>query len=363
MRCGAVYSRKPTYGQAGALVTTLVFCYNHVMLPSLPRRANVAAQAVVISSGIALVAALVPLLVPAGAPTQALLARQKTQETWEVIEQADVMSGATVPPNVHVVFHVPLGVTKINREILLGLKGKDVRYWGYCYPENDDAATVDKRTGLKGKLFLSEKERAVRATQARATAPRYSLGNLPTKDDVIRGSARQHAEIRHQIDFFRGGQLCYVMSEAPLAIALDSDGDRLNDRLERDLGTDELLEDTDADGILDGIEVKYGLDPTLRDTDLDGIIDGIEDANWNGLIDRGETDPRKLDTDRDELCDGQCRKKLSNGQVLYLGEDRNLNGTVDSGETSPLLPDTDGDGVFDFQEYLVCLTQGKRACK
>jgi hypothetical protein len=326
-------------------------------------RANLAIQAVVISSGIALVAVLIPMLVPAGSPTQALLARQKAQDVWVVLEQQDVMSGATVPPNVNVVFHVPLGITKINREVLLGLKGKDVRYWGYCYPENDSQETVDSRTGLKGKLFLSEKERDVRATQARATAPKYSLSNLPTKDDILRGSAPIKTEIRHQIDFFKGGQLCYVMTEAPLAIGLDSDGDRLNDRLERDLGTDELIEDTDADGILDGVEVRYGLEPTLRDTDLDGIIDGIEDADWDGLIDAGETDPRKLDTDRDELCDGQCRKKLSNGQILYLGEDRNLNGTVDSGETSPLLPDTDGDGIFDFQEYLVCLTKGKRACK
>jgi hypothetical protein len=327
------------------------------------RRAVLAFQALAISSGIALVAVLIPAFVPAGAPTQALLARQKTQDQWVVIEEQQVMSGATVPSDVNVVFHVPLAVGTVNREVLLGLRGHDVRYWGYCYPENDDQETVDSRTGLKGKLFLSEKEREVRATQARAALPKYSISNLPTRDEALRLAAPQKTEIRHQIDFFKGGQLCYLMSEAPLPIALDSDGDRLNDRLEHDIGTDELVEDTDADGILDGIEYRFDTDPTLRDTDLDGIIDGIEDADWNGIIGTGETDPRKIDTDRDDLCDGQCRKRLSNGQILYLGEDRNLNGVVDSGETSPILSDTDGDGIFDFQEYLVCLTKGKRACK
>jgi len=315
------------------------------------------------SLGIAATAVLIPMMIPANAPTEGLLVRQKKQDVWVVLEQQQIMSGATIPPDVNVVFHVPFTITKINRETLLGLKGKNVRYWGYCYPENNSPETVDRRTGLKGLLFLSEKERAVRAKLAADEQPKFSLSNLPTRDEVLRAAARPQTVIRHQIEFFKGGQLCYIMTEAPLAIGLDDDGDRLNNRLEKDLGTDELLEDTDADGILDGIEVKYGLDPNQRDSDLDGIIDGIEDADWDGIIDTGETDPRRLDTDRDELCDGLCRKRLSNGQILYVGEDKNLNGVVDSGETSPLLPDTDGDGIFDFQEYLACLTKGKRACK
>lgn len=333
------------------------------MSSNVLRRVSLACQAVTVSLAIATVAVLIPALVPAGSPTEGLLVRQKTPEVWKVIEEQEVMSGATVPADVNVVFHVPFQVRTINREVLLGQRGKEVRYWGYCYPENDSQETVDARTGLKGKLFLSEKEREVRAKQAEATAPKFSLSNLPSKDDVIRAGSRQPSLIRHQIDFFKGGQLCYLMSESPLPIGLDSDGDRLNDRLERDIETDELIEDTDGDGIVDGVEWRTGTNPTLRDSDQDGIIDGIEDANWNGIIDSGETDPRKIDTDRDELCDGQCRKRLTNGQVLYIGEDTNLNGVVDSGETDPLLQDTDGDGYGDLQEYLVCLTQGKRACK
>lgn len=327
------------------------------------RRLTLAFQAVLASAAIMGVAVLVPALVPEGADTKALLARQKKQDVWVMIEEAQVMSGATVPPDVNVVFQVPLGIERINREVLFGLRGKEVRYWGYCYPENASPETVSRRTGLKGLLFLSEKEREIRAQNARNAAPKFSLSNLPTKDDIIHAAARTDTVIRHQVEFFKGGQLCYLMADEPLAIGLDDDGDRLNNRLEKDLGTDELIEDSDADGILDGVEYRYGLNPTLRDTDLDGIIDGIEDANWNGLIDEGETNPRMLDTDRDGLCDGLCRKRLANGQILYIGEDRNLNGMVDSGETDPLLQDSDGDGIYDMQEYLVCLTQGKRACK
>lgn len=339
------------------------FWYTYSMSPNVLQRLRLGLKAAFVASSIASVAVLIPAMIPAGAPTQALIARQKVVLTWAVIESQEIMSGATVPASTNVVFHVPLEIEKINREVLFGLRGNDVRYWGYCYPENTDPSVVDRRTGLKGLLFLSEKERDVRATQARATAPKFGLANLPTKDDVIRAAARPQAIIKHQIDFFKGGQLCYVMAENPLPIGLDDDGDRLNNRLEKDLGTDPLIEDTDGDGILDGIEYRYNTNPVLRDTDLDGIIDGIEDANWNGIIDVGETNPRTLDSDRDGLCDGQCRKKLSNGQVLYVGEDRNLNGVVDNGETDPLLPDTDGDGIHDFQEYLACLTQGKRACK
>ncbi len=320
-------------------------------------------KALTATLGIATVAVLVPSFVPSNAPTQALIARQKSHDTWILLEEEQLMSGATVPQDVNVVFHVPLSVGKISREILLGQRGDDVRYWGYCYPENQDPAIVERRTGLKGLLFLSEKERAIRAQNARNAAPKFSLSNLPTKDDLIRASERPQTVIRHQIDTFKGGQLCYIMSEDPLPIGVDDDGDRLNAKLEKDLGTDELLEDTDADGILDGVEVRFDTDPLERDTDVDGLIDGIEDANWNGLIDAGETDPRSKDFDRDDLCDGQCRKRLANGQILYVGEDRNLNGEVDEGETDPRNDDTDGDGVFDLQEYLVCLTQGKRACK
>ena len=72
------------------------------------------------------------------------------------------------------------------------------------------------------------------------------------------------------------------------------------------------------------------------DTDNDGIPDSIEDANLNGIVDAGETDPNNPDTDGDGLSDGV--------------EDANHNGVVDSGETDPRDADSDNDGLNDGLE-------------
>lgn len=50
--------------------------------------------------------------------------------------------------------------------------------------------------------------------------------------------------------------------------------------------------DTDADGLSDALERRTGTDPRDRDTDEDGVPDGVEDANRDGVVDAGETDPR-----------------------------------------------------------------------
>ncbi len=152
--------------------------------------------------------------------------------------------------------------------------------------------------------------------------------------------------------------MCYIMSEEPLAIGTDHDQDLLNIKLEQEIGTDPNKADTDEDGILDGVEYLTGTDPLLRDTDGDNVIDGIEDKNRNGRVDPGETDPRKWDTDRDELCDGFCRVQAQN-QWIFMGEDKNLNGIVDPGETDPLKWDSAGDGVGDYLKVLQCLATGK----
>ncbi len=357
------WPRKPVYYSPSALDTEAKVCYTHEMAQDTLQRRKSLLTALIAMVGITSVAIIIPMLVPASSPTQALIARQKTHDVWKVFEEDDVMSGATIPADTNVVFHVPFIVDRISREVLFGLQGKNVRYWGYCYPENNDPDVVDRRVGLKGLLFLSEREREVRAEEAEAARARYSLENLPTQEELEAIETRPATQIRHQIDFFKGGQLCYLMTETPLAIGIDEDDDRLNTRVEYDLGTNPLKPDTDGDGIFDGIEKQFRTDPLNRDTDNDGILDGIEDANWNGIINKGETDPRTTDFDRDGLCDGVCRTRLSNGQVLFLGEDKNLDGSVSANETDPRLKDTDNDGINDFQEYLVCLTAGRRACK
>lgn len=108
---------------------------------------------------------------------------------------------------------------------------------------------------------------------------------------------------------------------------IDTDGDGLSDDEERELGTDPTRADTDRDGIPDGIEVATGTNPLDADTDGDGLSDGVEDANRNGVVDPGETDPRLRDTDGGGVADGD--------EILSF-------------RTNPLDPrddDLDGDGV------------------
>lgn len=281
---------------------------------------------------------------------------------WLVLDQVEVQSGAIIPADTHVVFHLPPTFTRINRETLLGQKGERTRYWGYCFPENAPRTTVNARTGFPGLIFLSEKERAVRAAEeARRTSVFIPGGRLPTAEEAAALNKPTKPPLRHQLEVFKPNTMCYIMSDESLSIGLDADGDRLNDELEREVGTSKTTPDSDGDGIGDGIEYMHNLKPLIRDTDNDGIIDGIEDANWNGRMDMGETDPRVRDTDRDGLCDGMCRVRLEK-EDLYMGEDKNLNGTVDDGETDPRLYSTKGDGVSDETVFLKCIAAGKNDC-
>jgi outer membrane protein OmpA-like peptidoglycan-associated protein len=75
---------------------------------------------------------------------------------------------------------------------------------------------------------------------------------------------------------------------------------------------------------------------TDLDLDDDGLPNSVEDANGNGTVDPGETDPNDPDTDDDGLGDG--------------AEDADKDGTVDPGETDPTDPDTDDGGVSDGDE-------------
>ena len=65
----------------------------------------------------------------------------------------------------------------------------------------------------------------------------------------------------------------------------------------------------------------YGYAFSCDDSDLDGILDEVEDANHDGIVDAGETDPFNADSDGDNIEDGV--------------EDANHNGQVDAGETDP----------------------------
>lgn len=292
----------------------------------------------------------------------AYLSQKKKDTGWKAFTEAQVMSGATIPGNMNVVFHVPFNLASIDREVLLGHKGEITRYWGYCFPANYDPSIVSRRAGLPGLLFLSEKERAKRKAAEQAKQVPFSLVNLPSKEQIDRLNERNVGAIRHQLERFEGGMLCYIMSAESLAIGIDPDNDRLNNALETEIGTAIDNPDTDSDGVTDGVEFLNRTNPLVRDSDSDGIIDGIEDTNWNGRVDIGETDPRTWDTDRDGLCDGMCRIKLSNNQQVFAGEDKNLNGVLDQGETDPRRRSTLDNGVSDQVPYLKCLLEGKTTC-
>ena len=122
----------------------------------------------------------------------------------------------------------------------------------------------------------------------------------------------------------------------------DVDGDGLRDDREGALGTSDRDRDSDDDGVPDGVEVRLGLAPDRRDTDRDRLADGLElgvttqvprtlqlaGTDWGVFRRRYDRDPstwtspRRADTDRDGRPDAV--------------EDANRNGRVDAGETDPL---------------------------
>ena len=287
----------------------------------------------------------------------------KPAPAWLFIDQPEILSGALIPADTNVVFHVPDSVTDITREVLFGQRGTLVRYWGYCFDENDDPTVVDSRIGSKRLLFLSEKERAVRAERDAAAKPKLSPFTPPTKSQLrLLNRPASKGTIRHQVEVFRANEMCYIMTEANLAIGSDEDGDGLNIKLEQEIATDPIQADTDGDGLPDGIEYKMHTNPLIRDSDSDGLIDGFEDKNLNGRVDFGETDPRELDTDKDKLCDGQCRILLPDGKTIYKGEDENLNGEVDTDETDPTSKDTNRNKITDYEEFVQCLSKEGTDC-
>jgi Bacterial TSP3 repeat len=77
--------------------------------------------------------------------------------------------------------------------------------------------------------------------------------------------------------------------------SVDSDADGLQDGTEVGLAVPQGV-DTDFNVFVADLDSTTTTDPNNDDTDGDGLLDGIEDANHNGRLDVGETDPLSPDT-------------------------------------------------------------------
>jgi hypothetical protein len=98
------------------------------------------------------------------------------------------------------------------------------------------------------------------------------------------------------------------------------------------------------------------------DKDLDDLPDAVEDANANGVVDAGETDPLNPDTDADTVLDGSDNCPLfaslnqddneGDGVGDVCDDDDDNDGTLDSTDNCPYAAnagqlDTDADGLGD----------------
>jgi len=102
----------------------------------------------------------------------------------------------------------------------------------------------------------------------------------------------------------------------------------------------------------------------IADTDDDGISDSAEDANKNGVVDPGETDPCSVDSDGDGIQDGTelgITESVPDpdGDGHLLGTDTNVfiaDADPDT-TTDPLNKDSDADGAWDGTEIrmIYCL--------
>lgn len=281
-------------------------------------------------------------------------------------EEHRAIDGFSAPADTHVIFTVPQGTRTPRITFFGGPEADEERYWGYCFSGNEVDNKAKGYLGKKmydGQFFYSLGERKVQAAR-----PVPADNDLKAILDATTASAPK--ELASIAEILHGGQTCYVMSSVILSVAIDNDGDFLNNARERDFGTDPNNPDTDGDGIPDGIEVFVTkTSPLLADTDRDGLSDLCEDKNMNGKVDPGETSPLVADTDRDGLCDGDgsgsgcpeprqvvCfqdahneRQCMTRPSSPVFGEDMNQNCQVDPGETDPTNPETFGRPDWDYK--------------
>jgi hypothetical protein len=121
------------------------------------------------------------------------------------------------------------------------------------------------------------------------------------------------------LDTLEENHPCLSASGPTSRVTLDSDGDRVHDGAECDLGTDPMdrnskpppyvLPDADLDGVPDDLDVA----PNDPDADDDGVRDGVEFRGWH-------TDPEVVNTDGDACSDGKEIASLNQDQGVNSGD-------------------------------------------
>jgi MYXO-CTERM domain-containing protein len=215
--------------------------------------------------------------------------------------------------------------------------------------------------------------------------------------DTDRGGVMDGSE-DYNLNGVRGPKETDPLESKDDGMVMDSDGDGLSDELEAHLGSnpkdkdsddDGVLDgdepnpsddadgdgqinlvdpDSDGDGLFDGTELGLGCDnadtdksqkhctadgdmgktktnPLLADSDGGGAKDGEEDANHNGVVDTGETDPNNKADDIKPECmvDSDCKDvgKVCDKQACVSGC-RGTGASCPNGETCSSTDDTIG---------------------
>ncbi|WP_437813561.1 isopeptide-forming domain-containing fimbrial protein [Sorangium sp. So ce1078] len=136
------------------------------------------------------------------------------------------------------------------------------------------------------------------------------------------------------------------------ALDPDSDGDGLFDGTELGLPCDNEATDAEAESCIADADPETLTHPLDPDTDDGGVADGVEDANHNGAIDEGETDPN--DGGDDVVGDDRDGDGLPDAVEEMIGSDpddadSDDDGALDGQEPSP-GEDTDGDGLINARD-------------
>ncbi|MHA1245021.1 MAG: hypothetical protein ACTSP7_10665 [Candidatus Heimdallarchaeota archaeon] len=130
---------------------------------------------------------------------------------------------------------------------------------------------------------------------------------------------------------------------------LDTDSDGIDDDVEIFVyGTDPTREDTEGDIMPDLYEIVHGLNPLVNDANDDKDNDNL--LNIDEYL--SGTDPNNIDSDYDDLMDGD---EVHIWKTNPLAFDTDFDTLSDSDEvlvyhTNPNAQDTDGDGYTDREE-------------